>query len=68
VAASNEKNIWKSFRNNKELLAKHGVTDEELDFLEKVEMFGSLKSVSDVLFILRNIRTSTDSKGGSSPR
>ena len=59
--ASSPSSIWKRFRGNKELLAAHGVTKEELDFLEKVEMFGSLKSVSDILLILRNIRdTSSD--------
>jgi len=63
--ASSENNIWRRFRNNKELLATHGVTDEELDFLEKVEMFGSLKSVSDILLILKNIRNAASDDVGS---
>jgi hypothetical protein len=46
------------FRKDSKLLAKHGVSQEELAFLEQVAMFGKLESVTDVLFILRNIRQS----------
>ncbi len=39
-------------RTDRALLSAHGITDEELEFLGKVDMFGTLKSVSDILFIL----------------
>jgi hypothetical protein len=41
---------------DKELQATHGVTGEEIKFLQTVELFGSFKSVDDILLILRNIR------------
>jgi hypothetical protein len=50
------KNILEKFRKDKKLLAANGVTEEELKFLSKVDMFGSLKSTGDILFILKNIR------------
>ena len=55
-APSNQKDIWQQFRNNKELLAANQVTEGELAFLETVALFGSLRSVHDILFILKNIR------------
>jgi hypothetical protein len=59
---SREDSAWKRFCADRKLLAAHGVTDAELEFLEKVELFGSIKSVDDILLILRNIRRT----GGSS--
>jgi hypothetical protein len=50
--------VWERFRNDKELLASHHVTEQELEFLETVALFGSLASVRDILFILDNIRPS----------
>ncbi len=44
--------ILDRIRADKELLSAHGISDEELEFLGKVDMFGTLKSVSDILFIL----------------
>ena len=43
-------------RENPKLLAANGVTEEEMGFLSKVDMFGSLKSPQDLLFVLKNIR------------
>ena len=39
-----------------ELLAKHGVTEEELELLKTVSLFGNLTSARDIAFILKNIR------------
>jgi hypothetical protein len=55
------KDIKKKFLADKKLQATHHVTEEELRFLESVELFGSLKSVEDLLLILRNVR-GTDEK------
>ena len=50
---------WERFLKDPALLESHGVTDEELKFLSSVSLFGKLKSVDDVLFILANIRAAT---------
>ena len=44
--------ILERVRSDKDLLSANGITNEELEFLGKVDMFGTLKSVSDALFIL----------------
>jgi hypothetical protein len=44
--------ILERIRADQELLSSHAITEAELDFLGKVDMFGTLKSVSDILFIL----------------
>ena len=51
--------ILEQLRSDDKLMAAHSITAEELNFLAKVDMFGSLTSVTDVLFILKNIRTTT---------
>ena len=56
------KDILDRVRKDEKLLAKLGVTKGELDFLGQVELFGSLKSVDDVLFILKNIRGTKSSR------
>lgn len=48
--------IWERFRTDEELLARHAVTEDELQLLEGIALFGSLKSVRDILFVLKNIR------------
>jgi hypothetical protein len=50
------KEVWDQFFEDKELLAKNQVTPEELKFLQTVELFGSFKTVDDILLVLRNIR------------
>lgn len=51
------KDILERVRNDKKLMSSHGITEEELNFLARgVEMFGSLKSVEDILFILEMSR------------
>ena len=44
------------FSRHKELLAKHGVTQEELILLKTISLFGKLSVKRDLAFLLRNIR------------
>ena len=44
------------FSGDEELLAKHGVTEEELELLKTVSLFGNLSGARDIAFILKNIR------------
>jgi len=53
--------ILEQLRSDDKLMAAHRITEEELNFLAKVDMFGSLTSVTDILFILTNIRTANPS-------
>ncbi len=48
--------VLERLRADKKLLLANRITEEELNFLETVGLFGTLKSVSDILFILKNIR------------
>ena len=43
--------ILERVRADKDLLSANGITNEELEFLGKVDMFGTLKSVGDIPFI-----------------
>ena len=54
------RDILDQLREEKAFLAANRVTDEELGFLEQVELFGKLKTLDDVLLVLRNLR-GTDS-------
>jgi hypothetical protein len=51
-----KKSALDRLRDNPKLLAANGVTEEEMAFLETVDLFGSLKSPQDLLFVLKNIR------------
>jgi hypothetical protein len=51
-----KKDVLERVRKDKKLLAEHGITSEELDRVAKVEMFGTLKSIDDVLFIVELTR------------
>jgi hypothetical protein len=53
---ANSKVLLEQFGGNAELLAKHGVTEEELELLKTVSLFGNLSSARDIAFILKNIR------------
>jgi hypothetical protein len=55
-APGSHREIWERFRTDQELLARHAVTEDELQLLEGIACFGSLKSVRDILFVLKNIR------------
>ncbi len=50
------KELLERFGNDAELLARHGVTEEELELLKTVSLFGNLSSARDIAFILKNIR------------
>jgi hypothetical protein len=51
-----KKDVLERVRKDNKLLADHRITSEELDRVAKVEMFGTLKSVEDVLFIVELTR------------
>jgi len=50
------KELLERFSGDEEMLSKHGVTEEELELLKTVSLFGNLSSARDVAFILKNIR------------
>jgi hypothetical protein len=50
------KDLLERFGGDAELLARHGVTEEELELLKTVSLFGNLSSARDIAFILKNIR------------
>jgi len=50
------RDLLERFKGDEELLAKHGVTEEELELLKTVSLFGNLTSARDIAFILKNIR------------
>jgi hypothetical protein len=52
----NAKELLDRFSGDEELLNKHGVTEEELELLKTVSLFGNLSSARDIAFILKNIR------------
>jgi transcriptional regulator with XRE-family HTH domain len=47
---------WESFRNNKRLQTRHGITHGELKALQQVSALGPVKTSRDYLFILQAIR------------
>ncbi len=51
---------WKQFLNDKNLIHSQKVTHEELEFLSTVSLFGRVKSVKEILFILKNVRSASD--------
>jgi hypothetical protein len=55
---TNSKELLERFGGDEELLARHGVTEEELELLKTVSLFGNLSSARDIAFILKNIRGS----------
>ncbi len=63
--AARGRDTWERFLSDKALLESYGVTEQELQFLSSVSLFGKLKSVDDVLFILANVRAA--SKGKPTP-
>ena len=56
ATGTNKKGLLDRFSGDEELLAKHGVTEEELELLKTVSLFGNLSSARDIAFILKNIR------------
>ncbi len=62
TSGANRNEVLDRLGGDAELLAKHGVTEEELELLKTVSLFGNLTSARDIAFILKNIR-GTKSKG-----
>jgi hypothetical protein len=53
---SESKELLDRFGGDEEMLEKHAVTEEELELLKTVSLFGNLSSARDIAFILKNIR------------
>lgn len=51
-----QESAWQSFRTNKRLHTRHGVTQAELKALQHVSALGPVRSARDYLFILQTIR------------
>jgi hypothetical protein len=56
VQLRSHREIVEDFRRDRELIARLGVTPEEIETLSSVSMLGKLTSKQDALFILRQIR------------
>jgi hypothetical protein len=55
-AGATSKQLLERFNGDEELLAKYGVTEDELELLKTVSLFGNLSTARDIAFILKNIR------------
>jgi hypothetical protein len=55
-AGTSSSDLLERFRGDEELLSRHRVTEEELELLKTVSLFGNLSSARDLAFILKNIR------------
>ncbi len=56
TTGANSKELLEQFGGDADMLARHGVTEEELELLKTVSLFGNLSSARDIAFILKNIR------------
>jgi hypothetical protein len=50
--------IWEDFLNDSALLARHRVTDDEIEMLKTFAPFGTLSGSEDIIFILERVRRS----------
>jgi hypothetical protein len=50
--------IWEDFLSDTALLARHRVTDDEIEMLKTFAPFGTLSGNEDIIFILERIRRS----------
>ena len=48
--------VWETFKANKGLHTRHGITNKELSALQSVAALGPVRSQRDFLFILQSIR------------
>ncbi len=48
--------IWDRFVNDTDMLLTYRVSREEIEALRTVVLLGNLKSVNDIIFILKQIR------------
>lgn len=56
-AASRERReVWQRFLSDSELLARHRVTQEEIESLKTFAPFGTLTGTDDIVFILERVR------------
>ena len=51
-----QESAWQSFRTNRRLHTRHGITHAELKALQQVSALGPVRSSRDYLFILQAIR------------
>ena len=56
IHGRSKRDIWEGFVNDKELLATHRVTEEEIRTLKTFVPFGALSGEHDIIFILERIR------------
>jgi hypothetical protein len=56
------KHVLERFGGDEELFAKYGVTQDELELLKTVSLFGNLSTAHDIAFILKNIRGTKPTK------
>jgi hypothetical protein len=54
--------LLKRFSGDAESLTENGVTEEELELLKTVSLFGNLSNSRDIAFILKNIRGAKPTK------
>ena len=52
------RDIWEAFLNDRELLDRYHVTEEELGALKTFAPFGTLTGTDDIIYILERIRRS----------
>jgi hypothetical protein len=55
-SAPSRSEAWSQFTQDKALLAKHRVTDDELVMLKSMMLLGSLQNVGDFISVLKAIR------------
>jgi len=48
--------IWDRFVNDPSVLSRYRVSQEEIEALRTAVLLGNLKSVNDIIFILKQIR------------
>jgi hypothetical protein len=55
-ASRSRREIWQGFLNDVELLARHRVTEDEIETLKTFAPFGTLTGTDDIVFILERLR------------
>ena len=53
---TDKRELLERFSGNEDLLIRQGVTEEELEVLKTVSLFGNVTCARDIAFILSNIR------------
>lgn len=60
AAARSKDQVWKQFAGNRQLLARHQVTGNEMKVLSQVNLLGKISAPRNFLFILNSIRQAQD--------